>query len=157
VLLVQIKFKHYAPKDSEEGTKEWIVCDSEDEALDYINEEHLYGVFNEEPEEASFYPTAEWCRENPTKSAEALSMGLRVDEWNTWFGPNHAITKWLRGTWWQEVTDAYYGVTKYDWSNQQEISEEDVKVLVRLAFVKDIRTVEEGRQYPRSKDSPPYE
>jgi hypothetical protein len=147
-LLVEVRFEHHAPKDSETGLKELVVANDLDQALSYIDKEHLLDYFaeaeedNETEDVSSHYPTDEWWEKHPEKKAELAAFGLTVDEWGDVQGPEMAITRWLSATTWKDADDAFYGVTHWDWSNRQEISEADAEVLFRLGLAKDIRTWE---------------
>jgi hypothetical protein len=148
-LLIQIGFTHYAPKDSTDGIKEFIIADNMEQALKYINEEYLHGeLFDEDEynEERSFYPGEEWWKKNEHKRKTTKDFGLEIDEFDDVKGLAKNLTIWLEGTHWQEVSDAYYGVTQYDWSKYQEISTLEAALLVKeLRIAKDIRGLNENK------------
>lgn len=144
-LLVEVRFVHYSPKDSEEGIKEFILADSLEQAIGYIDDEHMFGALADEDGEVSqeAYVTEEWLKANQHRLDEAKALGLRVDEeYHSVSGPSPAITRWHQGTTWKDAEDAYYGVTNWDWSRHRHISEEDAQVLVRLGIIgADIRNL----------------
>ena len=45
--LVQLGFIHYAPKDSEEGIKEYLIVDSMEQIVPYMIKEYGYGYFDD--------------------------------------------------------------------------------------------------------------
>lgn len=44
MILVELKFIHYSPKDSEEGLKELIVTNDREQILNYVDKE-IYELF----------------------------------------------------------------------------------------------------------------
>ncbi len=137
MILVILRFTHYSPKDSESGIKELIIADSLDKIVAYIDREHLYGYLAEEVlEEGSFSQIDEWWKANPTKRAEALKAGLKIDEYGDVTGDARVLTRWLEGTVWQEISDAHYGVTQWDWSESKEVSLANVAILSTLGLAR---------------------
>jgi hypothetical protein len=142
-LLVVVDSIHYSPKDSETATKELLIVRDLDQALGYIDQEHLLGYFkdgDDQDEDSGYYsPSDEWWEQNPTKRAEAEALGLEISEYGSVSGTGENLTRWLSSNDWKDADDAYYGVTHYDWSKRQEISDDDVATLLRLGLAKDIR------------------
>lgn len=140
-MLINLKFIHYSPKDSEDGIKEFIVTDSLQSAIKYIDKKHLYGALKdyEEDEECEFFPDVDWVKKNKHRKQEAKDMGISIDEYNHHTGSSKALTLFLNGTFWKEVSDAYYGVTHYDWSEFKDVTEDEIATLSKFFPVKDIR------------------
>jgi hypothetical protein len=144
MILCEIKFRHYSPKDSEEGIKEYVIADTAQQIEDYVDKEHLCGELSEQPdgEEHCAFLTPEWVQRLKDRMELLPQYGLTLDLQecgNTVAGSSQSITKWLQGTWWIDITDAYYGVTHYDWSKQRVITELDESILYKLGLAKDIR------------------
>jgi len=152
MLLVELGFVHYSPKDSEQGVKELIVCRDLAQAVEYIDQEHMFDALHDAKndhdnqagyrDEGSHSLGENWFEQNQAKKIEAEALGLKVetDEFDDSVeGPSYLITTWLRSTAWTGADDAYYGVTHWDWSKSQPIADEDVAVLLRLGLAKDIR------------------
>lgn len=140
MLLVEVRFAHYAPKDSEEGIKELILATNLEQAVAYIDNEHMFGHLKDCEEDIGYASLDDdFWEQNPSKKQEAEALGLEVNEYGSVEGPSHVITKWLQRTTWEEVSEAYYGVTQWDWSKHQEISDEDAAVLLKLGIAKDVR------------------
>jgi hypothetical protein len=140
MFLVAIRFTHYAPKDSEEGIKEYVISDSFEKVLEYI-EKTYYGVFGEEDDEGSVCPSKEWWDAHPDAKREADQLGFKVDEYGFGLGlgdvvgPYRDIVIWWGGNDFGDVEDAYYGVTQYHWETQR-ISSENAATLVGLGIAK---------------------
>lgn len=145
-LLVVLDCIHYSPKDSETATKELLIATDLDQAVGYIDKEHLLDYFadgdddDEEDGGSGYYsPDEEWWEKNPTKKAEAEALGLEISEYGSVQGTGENMTRWLSSNDWKDADDAHYGVTHFDWSKRQEITAEDAATLLRLGLAKDIR------------------
>jgi len=148
MLLVKLKIIHYAPKDSEEGIKEFLVVQDQEQLLKYIDSRHLFHRLRDYADDNDTdccCPETEWLKKNPGKLDEARQLGLKVegDDYITVEGPTHLLIKWYQGDTWREVSEAYYGVTHYDWSEQQEIDNETTDTLLRVGVANDIRNWKE--------------
>lgn len=145
MILVELRFIHYSPKDYEEGIKEFFIAKDEVQILAYIDKEHMFGSLkdheDDEDDDNSCSPSEEWVEQHPKKIQEAKDLGLKVDEEYglTVEGPTHLLIKWYQGNTWQEATDCYYGVTHYEWDRQRTITEDHADVLIGLSMAKDIR------------------
>lgn len=150
MLLVAIQFKHYAPKDSEEGIKEYVICNDINDVAGYMDSTWLSGRLKDwenDGDEDEFSPCLEdedyekWIAENKDK-LEKLGLELEVSEYDgkifgvTASGPKHLLVKFCKGTYFEEVSDAYYGVTQWDWINFKEITEDQKQVLVATGVAK---------------------
>jgi hypothetical protein len=139
MLLVTLSFTHYSPKDSKWGILELLLANYLEQAIRYIDKEHLHGFLfkeSEEDEEISFSETQSWWNENSQKRESLASFGLTVDEYGTVEGNCKTITRWLNSTEWKDTDDAYYGAIHYFWDDYTEISQADADVLIRLGLVK---------------------
>lgn len=107
--LFKIKFKHYSPKDSEEGVRGFISLDSEEEALKYVLKLSCMGDDLSEPVEVWDLKTDE--THTSTLGAELLkNKGLINYDGN-------------------DYSDAYYGITHYGYEDCGEVSYSIVKTL----------------------------
>lgn len=146
MILVELRFVHYSPKDSKEGIKEFLIANDEAQAVAYIDNEHMYDSLFEDDDVIelgdedmeSFYPSKEWWESHPGMKEKAIAAGLEVDEYNV-SGKSKSITLWYKGTTWQDTDDAYYGVTHWDWSRQRPLNPDEVAMLIELGVAKDIR------------------
>lgn len=141
MILIELRCTHYSPKDLAEAIKEFLIADSIEQALPYIDRVHLFGNLADmeaDGETTTVYPNDEFFEKRPDAREEAKTLGLEVNEHEV-EGPAHLITKWWRGTTWKDVEDAYYGVTHYEWGKHQEITAEQASVLTALGVAKDIR------------------
>ena len=147
MFLVAIRFDHYSPKDSEPGIKEYVIADSMERVIAYVDEEYLYHKLsrvndeNEDEDDQLFLsPDEDWINSNPGKLDEARSLGLEVDEYNGVTGRSDKMILWYGGDDCGDVSDAYYGVTHYNWRDAQQISESIANELLQLKIAKDLRT-----------------
>lgn len=140
MLLIHLRFTHYSPKDSEDGLKELLLAESVEQALPYIDKEYLYDHLKDaEDDEAYHSVDDDWWEQHPGRKEEAVAMGLTVNEYGSVEGPAHVMTRWWRGNSWKEASDAYYGVTHYDWDIAKPVTDEEAAVLLKLGLAKDIR------------------
>jgi hypothetical protein len=139
MLLVALKFVHYAPKGSQEGILEYLLADTLESALEYIYKE--YRIDGIDPNQTGhFFPNDDWWKSHPTKRQEAIDLGLTVDRIAAVDGPEDVFTKWFEGNDWQEPSDLHYGVTHYSWGERQEISAADAAVLSKLGIAKTVKS-----------------
>ncbi len=141
-LLVKVTFTHYAPRDAKEGVEDYLIANDMGQALAYIDHEYLNGAmadWENDGDEDSYCPDEEWWNAHPDKKAEAASLGLEVDQHGDVSGRSAALTKFLCGTGWGEVNEAYYGVTHYDWSESKTTAPETATLLLVLGIATDIR------------------
>jgi hypothetical protein len=145
-LLVEFRFKHYAPRDSEEGTKEFIIASNLEQAIAYFDCEHLGWLrdMQEDGDKGSFCPDCFWLEQNRDKLQTAPQFALVVeddgdDDIVLVRGLAYNLTLWLNGTTWKAADNLYYGFTHWDWSNQKEITDQEAETLIRLNIAKDIR------------------
>lgn len=96
-------------------------------------------VKDDDDDEQGFLPDADWVKKNKHRKQEAKDMGISIDKYNYHTGSSKALTLFLNGTFWEEVSDAYYGVTHYDWSEFQDVTEDEIATLSKFYPVKDIR------------------
>lgn len=142
MILVQVGFMHYSQKDSEQGVKEIVIANNLQQAIDYINKEHMFGGLKDvkdDGDQGSYSPPMGFWQANPEKKEQARAMGLTVGKHGDVEGDSHTLTMWHQGNDWQEPTDCYYGVTHWFWNAHQEITGEDAATLLRLGLAKDIR------------------
>lgn len=142
MILIDLRFTHHSPKDSETGTKELLIAESIEQALPYIDSEHLRDYLKESKhdEDNGYHSVSdEWWEQNPGRKEEAEAMDLTVGEHGDVEGPAHLLTLWWQGTTWKDTDDAFYGVTHHEWSIQKPLAEEETTVLLRLGLAKDIR------------------
>lgn len=120
--LYELLFRHYAPKDSEEGIICYLVADTDEEVYEYIKSEPKIpngtnwgrSIFNSwkynDDEEDESYDS-----EHKTRLIEC--HGEMFDDY-------------------AEVCDAYYGVTHYGWRCIcEDISKERVSILQNCGVV----------------------
>lgn len=138
-LLVTLRFKHYSPKDSESGIAELILCDNIDQAVEYIDKKHMFGRLADDDGELIELEVTEEMKSIDDFHIHAEKY-LEMDDDGVSWGTAANITRLMRGDYWEEVEDAYYGVTQYDWREYRQILEDDANVLIRLGLVTDIRT-----------------
>ena len=124
-MFFRVTTKHYAPKDSETGLHSIVSAPSEDAFW-----EHIKPTFNleyndtdedeeQDGEEEGDKPETEV--ENP--DADTLERAARFNvtvepSWGEYYrlvGKVNDIIRTLRRDSFQEVDDAYYGVTQFEW------------------------------------------
>lgn len=88
--LYRVDFTHYSPKDSEEGVWGFVLAEDDAQVFDKLTSGPCYWI--DEPIEI-------WDDEKD----EAKAVSLR----------DHIIK--MRGDYWEEVSDLYYGATQYKW------------------------------------------
>ena len=114
-----VKFMHYSQKDSEEGIKVYVIADTEDQVMRYIDVNYRH---------------------------DSWSEGEMLDVWDDKLEklievPYREKIKKERGEFWEEPEDLYYGATQYGWDEGQEITPEDAAVLIRLGIAEDATKV----------------
>ncbi len=152
MILVAIAFTHYSPKDSESGVKERIIATDIDQAVAYIDKEYMYGYLTDAErdgdENSSYWLEKEgrdwrWLNRILNSLEKAKEMGLQVKDDDGDIiveGKSFLITKWFGGqNWNSDISDAFYGVTQWNWQDTIEITQEDCDTLIRLGVAKDIR------------------
>lgn len=142
ILLVELRFRHHSPKDSRAGVRELIIASSLDQAVEYIDLEHM-GLALEEmrarEDRHTYHPVKGFWKANPAKHASTRDFGLEIGDYGEVEGTAYNLTRWLQSDSWMTVEDAYYGVTHWDWSRHFPVSLADAEVLLRLGLAKDIR------------------
>ncbi len=148
-ILTKIQFSHYAPKDSEDGIKEFVISDTLEQVVLYVDKEHLFNYlfgenYDENKDEECSLTLTKGFLDNPEKKNQLEQHNLALKEWGGTMSPDvvgtaRNITLWLEANNWQDFDDASYGVTQWDWSNHQEISQAEAEVLLNLKIAKDIR------------------
>lgn len=146
LLLVQIGFIHYGPKNSEEGIKELVIADSIEKVIKYIDKTYLKNRlfkdedYNEETE-CSLPKENFDGKQEQLATADQFNVVIKDKgySWLDFSGTRKNLILFMRGNSWEEIEDAYYGITKWDWFNQQTISEEEATILLKLNLVKDLR------------------
>ncbi len=136
-LMIRLDFTHYGPKDNESGVKEYLIG-IRDNIIKYIDNHYLYGYLAEEPDEklsvAEF--AEEWWTANPVKELMLSLYGLKKDSYSSVVGQSRDITRWYRGTDWQDPVDCYYGVTHYSWKKEYWLTEQEADRLVELGIAR---------------------
>lgn len=120
--LYKIVFKHFAPKDSEEGIKEYVVADNEDQIFDHIVANHSGGWEDRQEDEPYdiYNDDFEIIGKESFKEKMMRLKGEYHDE----------------GV---DVSDAYYGVTIMGWEKIENTSDGQIKTLLELNIAVDIR------------------
>lgn len=147
-LLVCLNFTHYGPKSSETGITTYLITDSMDELIRYVDKKYLSNSIaeskaeGEEDVEHSASFSFNHFEENPDDLQRAIDLGLNTKDSGIGYlsGPYHLITEFFYGTEWQTPDDdCYYGRTDYNWRNSRTITEEQIKVLLDLGIAIDVR------------------
>jgi hypothetical protein len=119
-----VKFAHYSQKDSEEGIKGYVIADTEEQVMLFIDanyrhdswsDEGMLDVWDDKLEKLIEVPYLEKIRKE-------------------------------RGEFWEEVSDLYYGATQYGWDEGQEITPEEAAILIRLGIAEAANVNEEEKQ-----------
>jgi len=113
--LYRIFFTHIGPKDSKQGTECFLLAPDEEAVLSWIEKEHNYERFSDEPTETSF--REEWWDANQVRVACAQVMGLEVDrKYRSVSGPRRLLYLWNRDDPADPPSDCVdYGVTQWGW------------------------------------------
>lgn len=115
--LYLVTFIHYAPKGSHGGVQCVLRAPSEDAVFAYLNA-LTYGAWDEDEDADDI----EWSPDEPLTEAEterATSLGLKIvpESWGvTVTGRLPATVRYHRGDAFQDVEDAHYGCTQYQWA-----------------------------------------
>lgn len=147
-LLVKLGFIHCGPKDSESGIQTYLIANSIDEVIKYVDKEYLSDRIAEsrgsEEDSASVSYGLDYFKDNPAELQRAIDLGLNVEDVDIGYvtGSYHAVTEFYGGTDWDEDADAYYGTTDYNWRESRPISEDQISVLIDLEVAIDIRQKE---------------
>jgi hypothetical protein len=153
--LFELRFTHYAPKDSKEGTAAWLIAESVEDVIKYTAEKHHtqwldedFGVDEEEDADEeyppSINPSNDFWETHPEEVARAEAMHLTVvmKDWGD-RGPGEVqgtpqdLLLWWRGDY-REVAEAYYGDTLYSWTEPKPITDAEVTTLVTLGIAIDL-------------------
>mgnify|MGYP003622045421 CR=1 FL=1 len=135
MMLYTLKFTHYSPKDGKTGILGYFLVDDFEKFWKYLDKECFYDSFKDyedDGDEGSYYPDDEWKEEHPQKMQEAKDLGLNIGEYGEISGPKQTMIRWFEGNGFEDVEDAYYGVTQYDWSEKRSIDDEHVELLIQL-------------------------
>jgi hypothetical protein len=138
--LYKIKFKHYSPKDSEEGELGLLLANSDEDVYHYIKNsnkiftdwvEYECVVWESNKEMFIYSDNNEECDETEWSS---------YDEYETETHKEKIIR--LRGelneSFDYKLTDLYYGKTLYGWELIKENPTTDFSELIELGIVKNI-------------------
>lgn len=121
--LHKIMFKHYAPKDSEEGIRAYVLAVDEKTILQYVSN-LTGGVWADRMrEDGPLEIHDEDYEVIGTETVEEHLLRFRGDM-------EDPVA---------DTSDAYYGVTLWGWDEGVEISDEDAAVLLRLGIAEDWR------------------
>lgn len=108
--LYKIEFRHYGPKDNDEGIKEFCLFNNDEELFNYIDRNYALDRWTEGEDE--------WGNEDQTYK-EFILKNKGDDEDESLF------------------EDLYYGLTTYSWELVKEnILDEDTNKLVELNIIK---------------------
>lgn len=143
LVFIEIRFTEYFREHCSRGIKELVISNSLEEAVDYIVDEHAGGSLYEDETDGMFVPSEKFFNENLEKFNKLSQYNLKIEEVNrrnklrkAIVGRRNNLNRFLESNDWEEAEE---NKPKFDWSNNQEISEADAEVLLRLKIVKDIR------------------
>lgn len=103
--LYEISVAHYAPKDSHESIQTYLLADNEEQVYDFINENYIYGLWDERSEEdgeLDVYNNNYEVIGVETYKAKMLRFKGDLND------PD------------DELEDLYYGQTRFGWSLLKE-------------------------------------
>lgn len=127
--LYKIIFKHYSPKDSEEGIKGFLFGETEEEVCDYVMTKLGYYSLDNLEEEVEIYSYDEETdcdsQETITKREELLQNGGEI------------------GLDSNDYSDAFYGITHYGWEEVENWSDRESTALCHLGLFVDAESEEE--------------
>lgn len=115
-ILYRVTCTHYAPKDYHEALQCVIRAPSEEAVFAYINA-LTYGAWNDDEgaEDVEWSP-ADPLTDEETARATALGLEIVIEEWGTTLtGRLAAMVRFCCGNYFEEVEDAHYGCTQYQW------------------------------------------
>ena len=116
--LYRITFEHFAPRDSEDGIKSLVIAKDDEAVFEHVST--CYAGWGDDI----------YVNSDPTKFKEPQDEWEEVGE----VLRNRLIEE--RGDYWDDsgFEDVYYGVTRFGWSEGEEISDWDAQSLVRLGI-----------------------
>lgn len=123
--LHKILMRHCGPKDCVEVTKLYVIADSEELIFKKLDADFNYGKWKDQNEDSDEEYTIYDDDSNAIGTENYMERMLR-----------------LRGEFNDEdadYSDAYYGVTHYGWDEGLDVSEDDIKTLLRLGVAQDWR------------------
>lgn len=121
--LHKIMFKHFSPKDSEEGIRTYVIAVDEKTILQYVNN-LTGGVWADRMREDGPLDIHDEDYEvigTETVEEHLLRFRGEIEDPDA------------------DVSDTYYGVTHWGWDEGVAISDEDAAVLLRLGIAEDWR------------------
>ena len=145
--LYRVGVTHFSPKDSHEAIEAWLLARDDEAVISWLADRAYWPDEDKDEDEEgadeSFEPSSDWWDKHPDEAARAESMGLEITlcDWGdrngrpeSVSGPWPAMLRWWRGDF-REVSDLYYGATRYDWSEGVEIGDDEAAMLLRLGVV----------------------
>lgn len=124
--LFKVRFKHYAPKDSEGGIVGFLLRETEKEVCDYVMTTLSYWDADDLEEETEVWDEDYENSETITKREELLR--------------NHGQIELDSN----DYSDAYYGITHHGWEDMGEATGTEVLVLRRMGLLIDDEKEEEA-------------
>ena len=107
--LYSINFRHYSPKDNEEGIKGYLLADNEEQVFLYIDKKFNYGMWKDKEEEM-----------NNEEDVSDRTFQILDDDYSE-IGKEtlkeHILrVKGMMNSEHEDPCDLYYGFTSYGWS-----------------------------------------
>jgi len=139
--LFRVYSVHYSPKDSKLGTDFYLVASDEEQVWERVQGLiHDPDDWDEDDDQSEVHPDENWWAANPDAVERAQALGLTVHDskWDDWVsGDRVALYRWFRGDH-TEVSDTYYGATRYFWTAGLPLDAADACVLVRLELAENL-------------------
>lgn len=120
--LYKILFTHTAPKDREEGIKEYLLAESEEQVFEYVDEKYNYGGWKDKIEDDGdetydiYDDNYEVIGKETFKEKMIRIKGQMNDED-------------------YDYSDAYYGITLHGWELIEEDTKTDYTKMIHLGIV----------------------
>jgi hypothetical protein len=124
--LHKIQIRHCAPKDCKESIVTFVLANNENQILNYIDTELLFGTWSDRHDDSLSEPLSITNDDGDLIGSEFYKekmLRLRGE-----FNDENA-----------DYSDAYYGVTHYGWDEGIEITDAEAKTLIKLNIVLDLR------------------
>ena len=142
-MLFRVMMTHYGPKDSEAAIAYFVSAPSERAMIEGFDRKVTGGVWRDRDEDddddgdqRSIYMDPDGITDEMRIRIAALGLTLDEREFGADItGPYLTLLEYYHGDGFEEVQDAYYGVTRYEWEEVPDVDRGVLRSLMGDRFI----------------------
>lgn len=141
-MLFRVMMTHYGPKDSETAIAYFVSAPSERAMIEGFDRKVTGGLWRDRAEDdddsdrRSIYLDTDGITDEMRTRITALGLTLDEREFGADItGPYLALLEYYHGDGFEEVRDAYYGATRYEWEEVPEVDHGVLRSLMGDRFI----------------------